>query len=94
MAKIAIALGLDASGKTSNDLADAAITEISRLFAAIGITPTLAALGLAEDKLDWTAEQAVGIERLIKNNPRPIDLASMKRLIRASFSGDLSAAAF
>ena len=48
----------------------------TRLFAAIGITPTLAELGLPEDKLDWTAEQAIGIERLIKNNPRPLDLAA------------------
>ncbi|TXR47303.1 iron-containing alcohol dehydrogenase [Phyllobacterium endophyticum] len=94
MSKIAIALGVDATEKTTDDLADAAIAEVGRLFSAIGITPTLAALGLDEDRLDWTAEQAVGIERLIKNNPRPIDLASMKRLIRASFSGDLSAAAF
>ena len=55
-----------------------AIDEVNRLFGAIGITPTLAKLGLAEDKLDWTAEQAVGIERLIKNNPRYFDLAAMK----------------
>ena len=41
----------------------------------------LGALGLSADKLDWTAEQAIGIERLIKNNPRPLDLAAMKRLI-------------
>ena len=67
--------------------------EVARIFAAIGITPTLAKLGLPEDKLDWTAEQAVGIERLIKNNPRTIDLTAMKRLIRAAYDGDLSAAA-
>jgi alcohol dehydrogenase class IV len=74
-------------------MADAAILEIRRLFAAIGITPTLAALGLAADKLDWTAEQAVGIERLIKNNPRPFDLAAMRRLIQAAYDGDLAASA-
>ena len=55
-------------------MARATIEEISRLFAAIGITPTLAGLGLPADKLDWTAEQALGIDRLIKNNPRPFDL--------------------
>ena len=65
---------------------------MTRLFAAIGITPTLAKLGLPEDKLDWTAEQAIGIERLIKNNPRPLDLAAMKRLMRAAYDGDLAAA--
>jgi alcohol dehydrogenase class IV len=93
MAEIGAALGLDGAGRTIEAMAEAAIFEIRRLFAAIGITPTLAALGLAADKLDWTAEQAVGIDRLIKNNPRPFDLAAMKRLIQAAYDGDLAASA-
>ena len=90
MAEIADALGL--AGASVDEKADAAIGEVARLFAAIGITPTLKTLGLAEDRLDWTAEQAVGIERLIKNNPRPINLAAMRRLVRAAWDGDLAAA--
>ena len=90
MAEIADALGL--AGASVDEKAGAAIVEVARLFAAIGITPTLRTLGLAEDRLDWTAEQAVGIERLIKNNPRPIDLAAMRRLVRAAWDGDLAAA--
>lgn len=93
MAEIADALNLSTGGGSPDEKADAAIAEIIRLFAAIGITPTLAKLGLPEDKLDWTAEQAVGIERLIKNNPRALDLDAMKRLMRAAYDGDLSAAA-
>ncbi|PZM14630.1 iron-containing alcohol dehydrogenase [Rhizobium tubonense] len=92
MAEIAETLGLRVDGLTTEEKADAAIFEIARLFAAIGITPTLEALGLPVDKLDWTAEQAIGIERLIKNNPKPLDLVSMKQLIRAAYHGDLSAA--
>ena len=69
------------NGASDDERADAAIAEIDRLFAAIGITPTLAELGLPADKLDWTAEQALGIDRLIKNNPRPFDLAAMRRLV-------------
>jgi alcohol dehydrogenase class IV len=92
MAEIADAFGLPATGFSTDQKADAAIAEVTRLFAAIGITPTLAKLGLPEDKLDWTAEQAIGIERLIKNNPRPLDLAAMKRLMRAAYDGDLAAA--
>ena len=91
MAEIGAALGLEPAGRSAEDRADAAIHEVTRIFTAIGITPTLAKLGLPEEKLDWTAEQAVGIERLIKNNPRPIDLTSMKRLIRAAFDGDMTA---
>jgi alcohol dehydrogenase class IV len=91
MAEIGVALGLEPAGRSAEDRADAAIHEVTRIFTAIGITPTLAKLGLPEEKLDWTAEQAVGIERLIKNNPRPIDLTSMKRLIRAAYDGDMTA---
>ncbi len=93
MAEIAATLGLNADGRSQDDMATAAIDEVARIFAAIGITPTLAKLGLPEERIDWTAEQAIGIERLIKNNPRPIDLAGMKRLMRAAYDGDLSAAA-
>jgi len=91
MAEIADAFGLPVTGLSTDEKADAAIAEVTRLFAAIGITPTLAKLGLPEDKLDWTAEQAIGIERLIKNNPRALDLAAMKRLMRAAYDGDLAA---
>jgi len=93
MAEIGSALGLDSVGVEIETQAKAAIEEVRRLFAAIGITPTLADLGLPSDKLDWTAEQALGIDRLIKNNPRPFDLDAMKRLVKAAYDGDLAASA-
>jgi len=72
-------------------LADGAavIPAISSLFARIGIPPTLALLGLAEERLDWVAEQSCGIERLIQNNPRPLDRSDMRKLLDAAFSGDV-----
>lgn len=91
MAEIADALGLEVAGRSTQESADAAIREVTRLFALIDIPPTLAKLGLPAEKLDWAAEQAIGVERLIKNNPRPLDLASMKRLVRAAYDGDTSA---
>ncbi|WP_426232993.1 iron-containing alcohol dehydrogenase [Pararhizobium sp. DWP3-4] len=93
MAEIGYALGLGGPSQNPDQMATAAIEEIRRLFAAIGITPTLADLGLPIDKLDWTAEQAFGIDRLIKNNPRPFDLDAMKRLVRAAYDGDFAASA-
>lgn len=93
MAEIGAALGLARAGETTEQAADATIAEIGRLFAAIGITPTLAGLGLPEDRIDWTAEQALGIDRLIKNNPRPFDLPAMRRLVRAAYDGDLASCA-
>jgi alcohol dehydrogenase class IV len=82
LAEIAAVIGLGS--------VDEVIPAIAALFARIGIPPTLKALGLAEDRLDWVAEQSCGIERLIQNNPRPIDGAGMARLLQAAFSGDHS----
>jgi len=93
MSEIGAALGLAAPDLDERQLAVAAIEEIRRLFAAIGITPTLADLGLSNDALDWTAEQALNIDRLIKNNPRPFDLDAMKRLVKAAYDGDFAASA-
>lgn len=93
MAAVAEALGIDCRGMSEAEAANAAIGEVSRLFAAIGITSTLASLGLAADQIDWTSEQALGIDRLIKNNPRLIDPAAMRRLVRAAWDGDLAASA-
>lgn len=70
--------------------ADAVIPAITGLFARIGIPPTLKALGLAEDKIGWVAEQACGIERLIRNNPRPIDRTQMHGLVSAAYTGNHS----
>lgn len=93
MAEIALALGLSGEGRSRAILADAAIAEVTRLLHAIGISPTLAALGLTRDQLAWTGEQALGIERLIKNNPRSVAADDMRRLIDAAFTGSIAAAA-
>jgi alcohol dehydrogenase class IV len=94
MAEVAAALGLDCTGLDRSAAAQAAIAEVSRIFGAIGITPTLASLGLSANQLDWVSEQALGIDRLIKNNPRPFDLTAMRRLVQHAYDGDLAAAAF
>ena len=93
MAQIAIALGAGLAGQSTEELSHAAIREVSRLFAAVGIPASLKGLDMRADQIGWTAEHAVGIERLIKNNPRPIDLDGMRTLVAAAFEGNLAAAA-
>lgn len=90
-AEVGAALGLPQAGKELDEKASATIEEVSRLFGAIGITRTLAELGLPAARIDWTAEQALGIDRLIKNNPRPFDAAAMRRLVQAAYDGDMTA---
>lgn len=93
MAQIAIALGADPASRSVDELSHVAIAEVSRIFATIGIPTTLRALGLPKDRIDWTADQAAGIARLLKNNPRPIDRDGLRRFLVAAFDGDLAAAA-
>jgi alcohol dehydrogenase len=87
-ATIARAVGLEAPGKTDEQLSFEVIDAVAALLASIGIPRTLEELGLANDRQDWTAENAIGITRLINNNPRKIDLAAMRSIIRAAFCGD------
>lgn len=86
MAEIGRAMGL--TGASEAVLADAAIDRVAELFAALGIPPSLRALGLADDKVGWVAEQAQGVTRLVNNNPRPIDPAAMARIVAAAHAGD------
>jgi hypothetical protein len=62
-----------------------------RHFQAIGIPRTLADLGLPREKERWVAEQALTATRMIDNNPRPLDVGAMRRIVRAAFSGDRTA---
>ncbi|MGV8988501.1 MAG: iron-containing alcohol dehydrogenase [Cypionkella sp.] len=87
MAEIAAAMGLAKPGASQAANAQAAIAGVTALFAEIGIPATLHDLGLAEDKLGWTAEMALGATRLVKNNPRPLDAALMLQLVQAAYLG-------
>ncbi|WP_437437318.1 hypothetical protein [Wenxinia marina] len=69
---------------------DEVIPAVAALFGRIGIPSTLRDLGLAEEKLDWVAEQSCGIARLIQNNPRPLPADDMRRLVGAAWHGELA----
>jgi alcohol dehydrogenase class IV len=89
-AQIAEAFGVTSADRSVEKLADAAINKVASLFASVRIPSTLAELGLPESKLQWTAEQAMGAARLVKNNPRPLDVDSILRIVEAAFTGDRS----
>ena len=88
MAAIALAMGLPVDGMTEAQRASAAVDGVAALFADIGIPSDIRSLGMSEDKLDWTAEQALAATRLVKNNPRPLDPQSMALLVRAAYAGN------
>jgi alcohol dehydrogenase len=88
LAQIADAMG--AGGITIAEKAQAAIDAVASLFASVGIPHTLADLGITRAQLPLVVEQALGSVRLVKNNPRLLDAASMAILVEGAFSGDHS----
>ncbi|MDO1767658.1 iron-containing alcohol dehydrogenase, partial [Escherichia coli] len=64
LAAIAVAMGASPEAD-AEDLADEAIDRVAALLASVGIPETLEDLGLPSDRLRWTAEQALGAERLV-----------------------------
>ncbi|WP_029009696.1 iron-containing alcohol dehydrogenase [Azospirillum halopraeferens] len=65
-----------------------AIDAVDGLFGRIGIPKSLAALGVREADLGTIAEQSLTARRLVKNNPRPLDLDGVRRIIAAAFEGN------
>ncbi|UUZ66477.1 iron-containing alcohol dehydrogenase (plasmid) [Polaromonas sp. P1-6] len=89
-AEIAHLFGVARDGDSQEVLARKAIDAVEALLQRIGIPTSLAALGLAEDKQGWVAEQALQAARLVKNNPQPLDASHMRRLVAAAYAGDRS----
>ncbi len=90
LAAVAVAMGASPDW-SAEDLADEAIDRVTALLASVGIPATLAELGLPADQLRWTAEQAAGAERLVANNPRPLDVDALEHIVRAAHAGDRAA---
>jgi len=88
-AELARAVGL-AEG-TPDDMSQAFIDAVADLLAKVKIPLSLAALGLKAEQQDFVAENALNAARLVKNNPRLLDLSAMQSITRAAFSGDRSA---
>jgi alcohol dehydrogenase class IV len=76
------------TGGSVEERSQAFIDAVTDMFARIGIPDSLSALGLADDQQDYVAEYSLQAARLIKNNPRPLDLAAMQIITRAAFKGD------
>lgn len=70
------------------DLSQAFIDAVADLLAKVKIPRSLEALGLKADQQDYVAENALNAARLVKNNPRPLDLPAMQSITRAAFLGE------
>jgi len=85
-AELAAVIGLPAGEPAA--MAQGFIDAVADLLAAVHIPRTLADLGLTEDQQDVVATHSLNAARLVKNNPRTLDLSAMQSITRAAFTGD------
>ena len=88
-AELARAVGIPEG--SADEMSQAFIDAAADLLGRIAIPRSLAELGLKADQQDFVAENALNAARLVKNNPRPLDLSAMQSITRAAFSGERSA---
>ena len=70
-ADVAVAFGLPEAA-TPEQTAARGVDFIYRLAAAVGIPDKLTALGIPQSAVDGMAKAAMDVQRLLKNNPRPV----------------------
>ena len=83
-ADIAAALGVDTSGMSTGDAADAAITEIRSLNEEFAIPKGLGIAGLKWERIPKIAKDAM-LDHCYKFNPRPCAETDMRDLFQAAF---------
>ncbi len=79
LADVAVAMGVDTTGMTTEEAADAAIDAVKQLSADVEIAPTCAAL--VEEDLDQLADDAMA-DACFPGNPRPATKEDVVALFR------------
>jgi alcohol dehydrogenase class IV len=87
-AAIARTIHVGESNSSEEDLSYLAVDAVAGLLESVGIPRTLADLGFPADKQAWMAESGLSVTRVVKNNPRELDLHAMQAITNAAFSGD------
>jgi alcohol dehydrogenase len=83
MAGVATAMGVDISGMSAEQAADAAIAAVEKLSADVGIPSGLKELGVEEDKLQQMAELAL-VDPCAPGNPRDMSLEDAIAIYKAA----------
>jgi alcohol dehydrogenase len=88
----AIGRAMGARGREDSDeqAAWAAVAAVAELASAVGIPESIAQLGVAQDELGGLARQALGVGRLIDNNPRELAEQDLVEILRSAWRGDLA----
>jgi alcohol dehydrogenase class IV len=81
-ANIALWLGEDTAELSLWEAAERSVAAVQRLKADIGIPRRLRDIGVTEQQLPAIAEAAYGIQRLLRNNPRPASVEDLKGILQ------------
>jgi alcohol dehydrogenase class IV len=84
-ATIARLLGEDVEDMEVERAAERAVEAVEKLRADIGIPQRLRDVGVTEDQLRPFAEKACSIRRILRVNPRPVEVEDVEGIFRAAF---------
>jgi alcohol dehydrogenase class IV len=90
LAAIGRAMGVADDGTSDERAAEEAIGGVAKLAGAVGLPASLAELGVAEEELTGLAREALGVGRLIVNNPRELGEEELLEILRAAWRGELA----
>ncbi len=90
-ADLARTIGVGESGLDDEALSQRFVEAVADLLHSIGIPRSLRELGLNEADRDQVAEAGLLATRLVKNNPRPLDLEAMRHITYAAYAGEREA---
>jgi alcohol dehydrogenase class IV len=83
-AHIAAAIGVDSS-LPQTEMIRLAVEKLTELLVACNVPTKLSALGIDKSSVDGLATKAMGVQRLLKNNPRELTLEDAKSIYHKLF---------
>ena len=83
-AHIAAAIGVDSS-LPQTEMIRLAVEKLTELLVACNVPTKLSALGIDKSNIDGLATKAMGVQRLLKNNPRELTLEDAKSIYHKLF---------
>jgi alcohol dehydrogenase len=90
LAAVGRAMGVSGDGDDDERDADLAIAAVAELATAVGVPSSLAELQVSEQELPELARMALGVSRLIVNNPRELGEEDLLEILRAAWRGELA----
>jgi alcohol dehydrogenase len=90
LAAIGRAMGVAGDAQHDEPAAEEAIAGVAELAGRAGLPGSLAELGVAEEELPELGRLALGVSRLIVNNPRELGEEELLEILRAAWRGELS----